>query len=150
MHCGTILCQTRPTRSPPSQLFVLSERQGAWRTAAATSGNSSSYGMQMGSGESFTNEKLHSSYSSPNIVRVMKSRRLKWTGNVARMEEGRNTFKILTGTPTGKRPLGRHRYRWKDNIRIDFKEICINTRNWVDSTQDREHWKALVNVVLNL
>ena len=73
-------------------------------------------------------------YRSPSIVRVIKSRKLRWTGHVARMEEGRSAFKILTGKPTGKRPLGRPRRRWEDNIKMDLKEIGINMRNWVDST----------------
>ena len=76
-------------------------------------------------------------YSSLNIVRLIKSRRLRWVGHVARMEESRSDFKILTGIPTGKRPLGRTRHRWEDNIRMDLKERGINTRNWVDSAQDR-------------
>ena len=76
---------------------------------------------------------------------MIKSRRLRWSAHVARMEEGRCIFKILTGKPTGKRPLGRPRRRWKDNIRMDLKEIGINTRNWVDSAQDRGYWRALVN-----
>ena len=75
-------------------------------------------------------------YRSPNIIRVIKSRRLRWAGHVARMEEGRSAFKILTGKPTGKRPLGRHRRRWEDNIRMDLEEIGINAGNWVDSAQD--------------
>ena len=66
------------------------------------------------------------------------------------MEEGSSAFKILRGTLTGKRPLGRPRRRWEDNIRIDLKEIGINTRNWVDSAQDRDYWRALVNVGLKL
>ena len=66
------------------------------------------------------------------------------------MEEGRSAFKILTGKPTGKRPLGRPRCRWEDNIRMDLEEIGINAGNWVDSTQDRNYWRALVNVALNL
>ena len=61
-----------------------------------------------------------------------------------------STFKILTGTPTGKRPLRRPRRRWEDNVRMDLKEIGINTRNWVDSAQDRDSWKALVNALLHL
>ena len=77
---------------------------------------------------------------------MIKSRRLRWAGHVARMEEGRSAFKILTGAPAGKRPLGRTRRRWEDNIRIYLKEIGINTRNWVDLTQDR----VLVNAALNL
>ena len=63
---------------------------------------------------------------------MIKSRRLRWAGHVARMEEGRSAFKILTGKPTGKRPLGRPRCRWEDNIRMDLKEIGISARNWVD------------------
>jgi hypothetical protein len=68
-------------------------------------------------------------YSSPNVVRAIKSRRLRWAGHVAKMEEGRGAFEISTGTPAGKRPLGRPRRKWEDNIRIDLKEIGINTRN---------------------
>ena len=70
-------------------------------------------------------------YRSPNIVRVIKSRIMKWEGHVARMEEGRSAFKFLTG----KRPLGRPSRRWEDNIRMNLKEIDINTRNWVDLAQ---------------
>ena len=66
------------------------------------------------------------------------------------MEECRSAYNILTGKPTGKMPLGRPRRRWKNNIRIDFKEIGINTRNWVDSAQDREYWRALVNAAFYL
>ena len=89
-------------------------------------------------------------YRSPNIVRVIKFRRLRWAGYAARMEEGRSTFKILTGKPTGKRPLGRPRRRCEDNIRMDLEEIGINAGNWVDSAQDRNYWRALVNAALNL
>ena len=89
-------------------------------------------------------------YRSPNIVRVIKSRRLRWAGHVTRMDEGRIVFKILIGKPTGKRPLGRSRRRWEDNIRMDLEEIGINARNWVDWAQDRNYWRALVNTALNL
>jgi hypothetical protein len=89
-------------------------------------------------------------YRSPNIVKLIKSRRLRWAGHVARMEEGRNALKILTGKPTGKRPLGRPRRRWEDNIRMDLEKIGISAGNWVDSAQDRDYWKAFVNAVLNL
>ena len=66
------------------------------------------------------------------------------------MEEGRSALKILTGKPTGKRPLGRPKRRWEDNISMDFKEIGINGSNWVGSAQDRDYFKALANAVLNL
>ena len=80
------------------------------------------------------NEELHSFYRSPNIVRVIKCRRLRWAGHVARMEEGRSALKNL-----GKRPLGRPRHRWEDSIRMYLKEIGINTRNWVDLAQDWDY-----------
>ena len=84
-------------------------------------------------------------YRSPNTVRAIKSRRLRWEGHVATMEK-----EILTGKHTGKRPLGRPRRRWEGNIRMDLKEIGINTRNWVDSAQDRGCCRALVIMALNL
>jgi hypothetical protein len=89
-------------------------------------------------------------YRSPYIVRLIKSRRLRWARHVARMEERRSAFKMLTGKPTGKIPLGRPRRRWEDNIRMDIEEIGINAGNWVDSAQDRNFWSALVNATLNL
>ena len=76
-------------------------------------------------------------YRSSNVVRIIKSRRLRLAGHVVRMEEGRSPFKILTHT--GKRPLGRPRRRWEDNIRMYLKEMGINTRNWVDSAQDMDY-----------
>ena len=75
---------------------------------------------------------------------------MRWAGQVDGMEEGRSPFKILTSKRTGKRPLGRHRCRWEDNIRIDLKETCINTRHWIDRAKDRDYWRALVNAGLNL
>ena len=83
--------------------------------------------------------KLHSLYRSRNIVMVIKSRRLRWAGHVARMEESRSAFKMLTGKPTGKRPLGRPRRRWEYNIRMDLEDIGVNASNWVDSAQDRDY-----------
>ena len=71
-------------------------------------------------------------------------------GRACSHNKGRSAFKILTGKPTGKRPLGRTRRRWEENIRMDLEEIGINARNWVDSAQDRNYWRALVNAELNL
>ena len=79
---------------------------------------------------------------------MIKSSRLRWAGHVARMEEDWSACKILAGKPTGKRSLWRPRHRWE--VRMDLKEIDINTRNWIDSAQDRDHWRALVNAALNL
>ena len=70
---------------------------------------------------------------------MTKSRRLRWAGHVARIEGGRSAFKILTGKSTGKRPLGKPRRRWEDNIRMDLEEIVISAWNWVDSAQDRNY-----------
>ena len=80
---------------------------------------------------------------------MIKSRRLRWAENITRMREDRSAFEILTGKPTGKRHLGRSRRRWEYNIRMNIKEIGINTRNWVDFAQDRNYWRALVNATLN-
>ena len=79
---------------------------------------------------------------------MIKSKELRWVGHVTRMEEGRSAFRILTGTHIGKRLLGRLRRRWEDNIEMDLTDI--NTWNWVDSAQDRDNWRALVNMALNL
>ena len=81
---------------------------------------------------------------------MIKSITLRWAGHVARMEEGRSAFKILTGKHTEKRPLGRPRHRWEENIRMDLEEIGINAGNWVYWAQDRNYWRALVNAALNL
>ena len=81
---------------------------------------------------------------------MIKSRRLRWEGRVDRMEEGKSAFEILRGKPKGKRPLGRPRRRWEDNIKMDLKEMGINTRNWVDSAQDKDYGRVFVNAALNL
>ena len=79
--------------------------------------------------EEASHDKLHSLYCSPNMLRVIKYRRLRWASHVARMEDGRSPFRILTGEPTGKSPLGRPMRRWEDNISMGLKEIGINTRD---------------------
>jgi hypothetical protein len=96
------------------------------------------------------NEELHKLYSSLNIIRMIKSRRLRWAGHVARMREKRNPYRILVGKPEGKRPLGRPRCRWVDNIKIDFRERGWISMAWIDLAQDREQWRALVNMVMSL
>jgi hypothetical protein len=96
------------------------------------------------------NEELRGLYSSPSIIRIIKSRRMIWAGHVARMGEKRNAYRILVGKPEGKRPLGRQRRRWVDNIRIDLGEVGWGDVDWVGLAKDRIRWRALVNSVLNL
>jgi hypothetical protein len=95
-------------------------------------------------------DELHSLYSSPNIVRVIKSRRMRWAGHVARMGEGRDVYSVLVVRPEGKRPLGRPRRRWKDDIKLDLREIGIDGANLFQLAQDRVQWRARVNTVMNL
>jgi hypothetical protein len=96
------------------------------------------------------NEELHNLYSSPNIIRMIKSRRMRWAGHVPRMGEKRNACRILVGKPEGRRPLGRPRRRWVDNIKMDLREIGWDGVDWIDLAQDRDQWRALVNTVMNL
>jgi hypothetical protein len=96
------------------------------------------------------NDELHSLYSSPNIVRVIKSRRMRWMGHVACMEEGRGVYVVLVGRPKGKRPLGRPWCRWEDNINLNLREIGIDGVNWIQLAQDMVHWQASVSIVMNL
>jgi hypothetical protein len=96
------------------------------------------------------NDELHSLYSSPNIVRVIKSRRMRWAVHVARMGEGRVFYRVLVGSSEGKRPLGRPRRRWEDNIKMDLGEIGIDGANWIRLAQDRVQWRVFVNTVMNL
>jgi len=90
------------------------------------------------------NEELNDLYSLPNIVRVVKSRRMRWAGHVARMEEDRGVQKVLVGKPEGKRPLRRPRRRWEDNIKMDHQEVGGGRGDWMELAQDRDRWRALV------
>jgi hypothetical protein len=104
----------------------------------------------MDHGKKLHNDELHSLCSSPNIVRVIKSRRMRWSGHVTRMGEGRGVYRVLVGRPEGKRPLGSPRRRWEGNIKMDFREIGIVGANWIQLAQDRVQWRAFVNTVINL
>ena len=95
-------------------------------------------------------EELNDLYSSPNIVRVIKSRRMRWAGYVARIGEERGVYRVLLGKPEGKRPLGRHRRRWVDNIRMDLLEVGCGYMDWIGRAQDRDRWRTLVSAVMNL
>jgi hypothetical protein len=103
-----------------------------------------------GSWRKLHNDELRDLYSLQNIVRVIKSRRMRWAGHVARMGEGRCVYRVLVGRPEGKRPLGRPRHRWEDNIKMDLREIGIDGVNWIWLAEDRVQWWAFVNTVMNL
>jgi len=96
------------------------------------------------------NEELIDLYSSPNIVRVIKSRRMRWAGHVARMGEDRGVYMVLVGKPEGKRPMGRPRRRWVDNIRTDLQEVGCGYTDWIGLAQGRDRWRTLVSAVMNL
>jgi hypothetical protein len=89
-------------------------------------------------------------YSSPSIIRVIKARRMRWAGHVARTGVVRGAYKILVGRPEGRRPLGRPRRRWEDNIKMDLGGIGFGDVDWIHWAQNRERWRALVNTVMNL
>jgi hypothetical protein len=93
------------------------------------------------------NEELNDLYSIPNIVRAVKSRRMRWAGHVAHMGEERG---VLVGKPEGKRPLGRPRHRWEYNIKMDVQEVGGGCGDWMELAQDRDRWRALVSTVKNL
>jgi len=96
------------------------------------------------------NEELNDLFCSPNIVRVIKSRRMRWAGHVARMGEERGMYRFLVGKPEGRRPLGRPRRRWVDNIRMDLQEVGCGYMDWIGLAQDRDRWWTLVSAVMNL
>jgi hypothetical protein len=96
------------------------------------------------------NEELHGLYSSAGIVRVIKARRMRWAGHVARIGEEKGAYNISVGRPEGRRPLGRPRRRWEDNIKIGLRETGFGKLDWIHLAQDRERWRALVNTVMNL
>jgi hypothetical protein len=95
------------------------------------------------------NEELNDLYSLPNNVRVVKLRQMRWAGHVARMGADRVLHRVLVGKPEGKRPLGRQRRRWDDNIKMDLQEVGKGRGDWMELAQDRDRWRALVGTVRN-
>ena len=96
------------------------------------------------------NYELSDRYSLPNIVRMVKSRRMRWAGHVARMGEGRGVHRVLVGKPEGKRPLGRPRRRWEDNMKMGLQEVEGGCGVWMELAQDRDRWRELVSTVMNI
>jgi len=96
------------------------------------------------------NEEFNDLYSSPSIVWVIKSRRIRWVENVARMREKRGVYRNLVGKPEGQRLLGRPRCRWDNNIKMDLQEVGYGGMDWIELPQDRDRWRALVSTVMNL
>jgi hypothetical protein len=96
------------------------------------------------------NEELNDLYSSPSIIRIIKERMMRWDGHVARMGVKRNVYRLLVAKPQGRRPLGRPRRRWLDNIRMDLVEVGWGDVHWIGLAQERDRWRALMNSVLNL
>jgi hypothetical protein len=104
----------------------------------------------MGEWRKLHNDELRDLYSSPSIIRIIKSKRMRLAGHVARKGEKRNAYRLLVGKLEGKRPLGSPRHRWVDNIRMDLGEVGWSEVDWIGLAQDRNRWRALVNSVLNV
>jgi hypothetical protein len=95
------------------------------------------------------NKELRDLYTLPTIIRIMKSRRMRWTGHVARMGEKRNACRLLLGKPEGRRSLGRPRHRWVNNSRMDLGVVGWNDVDWIGLAQDRDKWRSLVKMLGN-
>jgi hypothetical protein len=104
----------------------------------------------MGRWKKLHNEELHNLYSSPSIIRIIKSRRMRWAGHVTPVGEKRNVYRLLVGKLEGRKPLGRPKCRWIDNIKMELLEIGLSVVDWIGLAQDRYRWRALVKSVMNL
>jgi hypothetical protein len=96
------------------------------------------------------NEELIDLYSSPNIIRVIRSRRMRWAGHVSCMGEKRSAYRILVGRHEGRQQLERPRHRWEDNIKMALQEVGWEGMDWIELAEDKDRWQALVNKVMNL
>jgi hypothetical protein len=107
-------------------------------------------GVVMGKRRKIHNGELHNLYSSPDIIRQIKSRRIRWAEHVARVGEEKNVYRVLMGKREGRRPLGRQRRKWDDGIKLDLREIGWGCVEWIHLAQDRDRWRTVVNAVMNL
>ena len=96
------------------------------------------------------NGEIHDLYGKPDIIKIVKSRKLRWAGHVTRMENERGAWKLLVGKPEGKRPVGRRRIRWENNINHDLRKVDYTRDDWKTLAEDREVWRAYVHAVMNL
>jgi hypothetical protein len=103
-----------------------------------------------GGSRKLLNEELRGLYFLPSIIRMIKPRRIRWAGHIARIREKGNAYRLLVRKPKGKRPLGRPICRWMDNIKMDLGEIRWGVIDWIGLIQERDKWRAVVNVVMNL
>ena len=124
--------------------------RGAITTLSGVSDILCVYVCVLGRTMKVSNNELNDLYSSPNIVRVIKSRRMRWTGHVARMGEEREVYRDLVGKPEGRRPLGRPRRRGVDIIKMELQEVGCGYMDWIGLAQDRDRWLTLVSAVMNL
>jgi hypothetical protein len=104
----------------------------------------------MGGRRKLHDDELYGLYSSPNIIRIIKSRKMSWAEHVAQGVGKKNAYRLLIGKPEGTRPLGKPRRRWVDNIKVGLVEVGLVGLYWIDLAQDRYSWRALVNTVTNL
>jgi hypothetical protein len=125
-------------------------RLGAFETRMMRKVFGPTRGEVAGEWRKLHNEELNDLYCSPNTVRVIKSRIMRWAGNVVCMWERRGVYRVLVGKPEGKRHHGRPRRRWEDNMKMDLQEVVCGGMDWIDLAQDRERWQAVVNAVMNL
>ncbi|KAJ4436519.1 hypothetical protein ANN_16550 [Periplaneta americana] len=148
--CGTRGAGEGDSGAAPSSLRGGPQRLGPPDEAGARKIFGAKRDEVTGEWRKLHNTELHELYSSPDIVRNIKSRRLRWAGHVARMGESRNAYRVLVGRPEGKRPSGRPRRRWEDNIKMDLREVGYDARDWINLAQDRDQWRAYVRAAMNL
>ncbi|KAJ4445311.1 hypothetical protein ANN_07116 [Periplaneta americana] len=131
-------CQPESGNEPPGSLKAREQKLRVFENKVLRKIFGAKRDEVTGEWRKLHNAELHALYSSPDIIRYIKSRRLRWAGHVARMSESRNAYRMLVGRPEGKRPLGGPRRRWEDDIKMDLKEMGYDDREWINIAQDRD------------